>query len=173
MLKDKIAHDLDIPISLIDKATKEAYSKVKYFKIPKRNKEFREIFQPSRNLKVIQYWLINNVFSNLSVHKNASAYRKKISIKNNADQHCKNRYFLKLDIENFFPSIKFFDFLPIIVAWHEINKPDWALDADGREIIKRSCFNKKLKLPIGYPTSPVISNAVMFDLDSKLTSELN
>jgi len=173
MLKIKIAYDLDVPVSLIDKAIRGAYSKVKRIRIPKKKGGFREIYQPSRNLKVIQYWLINNIFSHLVVHKSASAYRKKYSIKDNVSQHSKNRYFLKLDIENFFPSITFLDFLPIITTLHESNNTGWALDAESKEIIKRSCFDGRLRLPIGYPTSPIISNAVMFEIDSKLSTELN
>lgn len=173
MLKNKIAYDLDIPVSLIDKAIREAYSKVKRIRIPKKKGGFRDIYQPSRNLKVIQYWLINNIFSHLFIHKSASAYRKEYSIRDNANKHSKNRYFLKLDIENFFPSITFLDFWPIISAWHEGNILDWPLDIEAEEIIKRSCFDSKLRLPIGYPTSPIISNAVMFDIDSKLAMELS
>lgn len=168
VLKHKISNDLSIPVTLIETAIKGAYSKVKHLEFRKRNGEKRIILQPSRNLKVLQYWLINNVFGNLKVHSSATAYRKNYSVKDNAIRHKNNRYFLKLDFESFFPSIKFQDFRPLISDWHKTNSVDWILDVDAEDLIKKACFYRKDTLPIGYPSSPTISNAVMFNFDAKL-----
>ena len=96
------------------------------------------------------------------------AYRKKFSVKDNAFKHKDNCYFLKLDFENFFPSIKFRDFWPLILEWHKTYKVCWEMNNDVKELIKKTCFYKKEDLPIGYPSSPIISNIVMFNFDSIL-----
>jgi len=173
LLKTKIAQDLSVPVDLIVKATKEAYKKIKHIEIPKRNGGVRKVQQPSRNLKIIQYWLINNAFVNLHTHPNAVAYRKACSIKDNAIKHNKGKYFLKLDFENFFPSITFKDFWPFLQEWHRVNHIIWELDSEAIDIIKRACFDKDKKLPVGYPSSPIISNIVMFKFDSNLIKQIN
>jgi len=114
---------------------------------------------------MIQYWLINNIFKKMNVHKCAMAYRKGISIKTNANRHSKYTYFLKIDFENFFPSITFKDFLPYIESWYESMKPDWMLNKNALQLINNSCFYKDDRLPIGYPSSPIISNIVMYNFD--------
>ena len=96
-IKDKIASDLDIPVSLIDQALSVSRIHVKKFSIVKRNGKMRKIFQPAKKLKTIQYWLIYKIFSELPVHDSAVAYRDGISILHNAKRHRENRYFVKID----------------------------------------------------------------------------
>lgn len=52
----------------------------KQYYIPK-GKGKRMILQPSRELKVIQYWMCQNIFSEFPISKYCSAYEKKCSIK--------------------------------------------------------------------------------------------
>lgn len=169
-IKTVITSDLDIPLALIDEALRRARLDVKQFHIPKRNGGKRIIVQPARKLKTIQYWLIINIFSRIEVHNVAFAYRDTLSILHNAQQHQANKYFLKMDLKDFFPSIKFLDLLPIIRAWHAKEKPKWELDKEAIEVIRLSCFYKNDTLPIGYPSSPIISNIVMFQFDSIIST---
>ena len=113
-IKFKISSDLDIPIEMIDEALSVARTYVKKFTIKKRNGADRNILQPSKKLKTIQYWLIYNVFEKLPIHESAVAYKEGISILYNARLHRNNRYFLKVDFKDFFPSIKWSDLEPII-----------------------------------------------------------
>ena len=84
-----------------------APERYKVYKIPKRTPgEFRTIAHPARELKFVQRWLIKRVLCTLPVHSAAMAYRKDTSILDNAVQHAKHRYLLKMDIQDFFPSIK-------------------------------------------------------------------
>ena len=86
----------------------------KVYQIPKRGKDKREksriIAQPSKELKFIQKYVIENYFSILPVHPSALAYKKGTSIKKNAVAHSKSSFLLKMDFKNFFPSIKPADF---------------------------------------------------------------
>ncbi|MEW8348285.1 MAG: retron St85 family RNA-directed DNA polymerase [Candidatus Thiodiazotropha taylori] len=166
-LKEKILLDLKIPDTLFDEAIFYSYSRVKKFHIPKKSGGFRTICQPSNKLKTIQYWLINNLFNNLPVDKSAFAYIEGKSIVDNAKHHNPNQYFLKVDLKDFFPSIQYKDLKPVIKEWHDSCGPEWPFNRTTERIIKRSCFNNNNRLPIGYPSSPIISNIVMkpFDIE--------
>tara|TARA_R110001599_G_scaffold353775_1_gene597175 strand:+ start:13521 stop:14462 length:942 start_codon:yes stop_codon:yes gene_type:complete len=169
-IKKAIAAELSIPEKLIDDAIKVARTQVKIFEIKKRTGGTRKIFHPSKKLKTIQYWLIHQVFSKMPVHEAAMAYRDGISILHNAKKHRMNRFFLKMDLESFFPSITFSDFLPILKEWHNLTKPKWILDKETEELFKKVCFYKNDSLAIGYPSSPIISNIVMGEFDLKVSS---
>lgn len=168
-IKQEISKDLGVPVSLIDEALSLARSQVKRFPKKKRNGGYREIFQPSKKLKNLQYWLIYNLFKRLPVHDSAVAYLDGVSILHNAKRHSENRYFLKMDLNNFFPSINYLDLLPLIEAWHKRILPVWELDDQAKDLIRLSCFFKGDILPIGYPSSPIISNIIMFDFDTQVT----
>lgn len=169
-IKQAIATDLSIPDGLIDEAISVARAHVKIFRIDKRSGGSREIFHPSKKLKTIQYWLMHSAFNHMPVHDASMAYRDGISILHNANMHRSNRFFLKMDLEDFFPSISFNDFIPILRDWHLNSKPKWALDRDAELLIKRVCFYKNDRLAIGYPSSPIISNIVMSEFDSKVSA---
>jgi RNA-directed DNA polymerase len=169
-IKKAIANDISIPENLIDDAISVARTQVKVFFIKKKSGGRREIFHPSKKLKTIQYWLIHCVFNKMSVHDASMAYREGISILHNAEKHRANRFFLKMDLKNFFPSVSFNDFIPILREWHKSEKPKWNLDLDAEELIKKACFYINDRLAIGYPCSPVISNIVMGDFDTKIST---
>jgi len=103
-IKDVIAKDIDIPESMIKDSISLARQQVKKFEILKRDGNFRIIYQPSKKLKTIQYWLIINIFEKMDIHNVAVAYRDKISILDNAKLHKDNQFFLKVDLKNFFPA---------------------------------------------------------------------
>lgn len=168
-LKDKIVRDINVPTKLVEKALAYAYIRFRYVKIKKRNGDYRLAIQPARRLKLVQHWLINNVFSKIQLHDAAMAYRERRSIKNNAMSHRKGKYFVKLDFKDFFPSITYSDLMPYMHDWHNANNPEWVLDEEAGNIIARACFDKTQRLPIGYPSSPIISNIVMFKFDDTLS----
>ncbi|WP_444901486.1 retron St85 family RNA-directed DNA polymerase [Microbulbifer sp. SSSA007] len=169
-IKEAIADDLSIPEGLINEALSVAHAHVKKFRVRKKSGGDREIYHPSKKLKTIQYWLMYSVFNRMSVHDASMAYREGISILHNANKHRSNRFFLKMDLENFFPSISFSDFSPILKEWHDAVRPEWVLNAEAEKLIRSVCFYKDDRLAIGYPSSPVISNIVMREFDSKVTA---
>jgi RNA-directed DNA polymerase len=76
----------------------------KYY-IKKSDGSDREIKQPTSNLKAVQAWILRNVLDKLEPTIYATAYIKGKNIMDNVIPHSGNRYFIILDIKDFFPSI--------------------------------------------------------------------
>lgn len=172
-IKELISRDISIPISMIDEALSVARIHVKRFYLEKRDGTKRLILQPSKKLKTIQYWLIINLLEKLTIHDAAIAYRKKISILDNAILHRNNKFFLKIDLKDFFPSIKYKDLIPRIREWHSKENPEWLLDKEAENLIRLACFYDGDILAVGYPSSPIISNIVMLEFDITLLKLIN
>lgn len=172
-IRELISTDLAVSQEFLDEALATSRIYVKKIYISKRNGGTRIVYQPSTKLKTIQYWLIDRVFKNLPIHEAAAAYVKEKSILWNAYEHRNSKYFLKLDFKNFFPSIKWSDLQPIVRKWHKKNTPDWEFSDNAQLLIKNTCFYSNDSLPIGYPSSPVISNIVMHDIDKNITQLLS
>lgn len=144
---------------------KTAPYRYKEYSIPKRNGAgIRKIAQPSRELKVLQTLVLKKIEPYYPIHPSAMAYREGISIKDNASKHMKNEFLLKMDFENFFHSLLPNDFLQHTEKYHTQTSEDdkgtlsklffWATKKD-----------RKLKLSIGAPSSPFISNTLLYDFD--------
>lgn len=138
----------------------------KVYSIPKRSGGSRIIAQPAVELKMIQRWLIEEELDSLPVHKCATAYKAGGSIKKNAEPHRKNRYLLKLDFKDFFPSLKPEHFVAHVNK-HLANK----YTSDELVYLSRLLFyapkgrRNDLRLSVGAPSSPFISNTLMYDFD--------
>lgn len=144
-----------------------AQYRYKVYKIPKRQpNQFRTIAQPSPEIKLIQRWLIGSVLSSLPIHKVATAYRDGRSIADHAAVHAKNRFLLKMDFKDFFPSISVVDVRSYLV---EVGK----LSLEEARIISllvcwRDKSKGKLCLSIGAPSSPLLSNVMLYAFDKKI-----
>jgi len=123
----------------------------------------REIAQPARELKMLQRILIDRVLSELPVHDAARAYRKGLSIRDNAVPHAGSGPILKMDFENFFPSIRSTD-------WESYCDQNNILDPADRRIsslifFRRAKHERVLKLSIGAPSSPMLCNILLREFD--------
>ena len=172
-IRDKVSRDLNISLDFIHDALTCARSHVRKFHILKRSGQPRRISQPSAKLKTIQYWLLQNIIEHLPINDCALGYRKGLSILDNAFFHSNSRFFLRADLEDFFPSISFEDLWPIVQNWHESTEPEWDCDQDLRDMIRLACFDGRDRLPIGYPSSPSISNVVMMKFDIRINKEIS
>ncbi len=171
-IEEAVVRDLQLPDSLVTEAISLARQQVKKFQIEKKSGGKRTIYHPSKKLKTIQYWLVNRVFCEMPVHHAAMAYREGCSILHNAKAHARNRFFVKMDLKDFFPSIRFKDLLPHLEEWHAAGDPEWELDDHSKSFINKVCFYQHDRLAIGYPTSPIISNIVMQTFDRALAGEV-
>jgi RNA-directed DNA polymerase len=77
------------------------------FKIKKKNGKLRSISEPLPSLKEIQYFILTNILYTQKVSKYCKSYIPKKSIKEYLKFHVNEKEVLTLDLENFFPSIKY------------------------------------------------------------------
>lgn len=127
------------------------------FKIKKRNGNTRTIYEPNPNLKIIQKNILHNILEDRYISKYAKAYKKGISLKDNASIHTNKPLILKLDIKDFFNNITFMQVYSSCFPENFFPKPIGTL-------LTNLCTYKD-RLPQGAPTSSYISNIVMLDFD--------
>lgn len=136
--------------------------------IEKRNgRGQRLIAQPTAEIKVLQRWAVKTFFLGLPVHSAAKGYRPHLSIKHHAAPHASKKYLLKLDFRDFFPSIKAVDFLRHLRRHTELDLEDRRLLA--KLLFRSNKRTKALELSIGAPSSPAVSNTIMYEFDTRLT----
>lgn len=136
----------------------------KVYQIPKRSGGARTICHPSRELKALQRVFLRELLRDLPVHACATAYKKGSSIRENAAAHAESRVILKMDFENFFPSIKIKNW----IAYCAEHLGHWSggdVDFSLHVLFWGGGGYQPNCLSIGAPTSPLISNALMYDFD--------
>ncbi|CAM4501127.1 hypothetical protein SB01067_03719 [Klebsiella pneumoniae] len=155
----------------IDSFLFNAPNRYKVYTIPKRNGGERIIAHPSRELKTFQYGLITILETHFRIHESAVAYKKGLGIKQNATLHSKNPYILKMDFSDFFNSITP-DLLFMACEWN-----DYELSSAEKRVLTKGLFwNKaknqsgRLSLSVGAPSSPLISNVIMYLFDDSFTN---
>lgn len=127
----------------------------------------RLIAQPTAEIKLLQHWAIESYLGKLPIHEAATAYRSGMSIKDHAGLHASNRYLLKLDFQDFFPSILGEHFLMHLKAHSNIPEDDARLLMLLLFRLDREAGSYSLS--IGAPSSPMVSNTVMYDFDNAIT----
>lgn len=128
----------------------------------------RLIAQPTAEVKILQRWAVENYVSQLPIHDAATAYRSGASIREHATVHANNHYLLKLDFQNFFPSILGDHFFSHIKSHMDITDEDASLLV--KLLFRFDRDSKDYVLSIGAPSSPVVSNTILFEFDAALAS---
>ncbi|MGE8519051.1 MAG: retron St85 family RNA-directed DNA polymerase [Alcaligenes faecalis] len=136
--------------------------------IEKRNgRGLREIAQPTAELKIIQRWITKKFINKLPVHDAAMAYRLGKGIKNHASSHAQQKYLLKLDFKDFFPSIKPRDLKLHLVNHTDIPKEDILVIL--KLLFRYDKSKRGFSLSIGAPSSPSVSNTIMYPFDEMVS----
>lgn len=145
-----------------------APNRYKVHTIDKRhNRGKRVIAQPTAEVKALQKLLLGILRGKLPVHSCAKAYQPGTSIRDHALPHAPNRYLLKLDFKDFFPSIKGGDFSSHIKRHLDI--PDVEIEIFTHAFFWTPKKTMDFVLAIGAPSSPWISNTILFEFDELLT----
>lgn len=169
-LVSKMSKDLLMPNVMLDYLIRSAPYRYKVYQVPKRSGSgMRTIAQPAKEIKILQYWVIKNIFSNMPVHPSATAYVTGKNIRDNCDPHASKPYLLKLDFKNFFPSIKGEDFLQYTRNNDNIDLEEPDLNRLVKILFWWPKGQTQLQLSIGAPSSPYLSNAIMYKFDSEIT----
>ncbi|VGM96657.1 Retron-type reverse transcriptase [uncultured Avibacterium sp.] len=168
MILDKIEKDFSLNSGEVKSFISSAPNRYKVYSIKKRHGGTREIAEPTKSLKILQVWAVKNFLAKAEIHSSAIAYRKNKNIKDFASPHVNNKYMLKLDFNNFFNSIKEIDF-KIFCKERLPELEDKTIDILAKILFCKDKKNKELYLSIGAPSSPFISNIIMFEFDEKIS----
>ena len=117
----------------------------------------------------MQRALIAHVLSKLPVHSAATAYQPGTSIRANAERHIHNGPILKYDFKEFFPSLRDNDWDKYCKT-HTLFGSDEDIWISTRILFKRTPGSTVLRLAIGAPSSPQLSNILMHDFDKRMTA---
>jgi hypothetical protein len=169
---ERISDELSVPQSLLESALQLAHVRYRKIKIPKRSGGERIVLQPAAELKLILSWLDSRVLRKASISHIATAFEPGTSIVKNARAHSKSKYSVRIDLSNFFPSIRSDDLLLALSSSREL-LPEWVFDPDFKAVVRNACFDRADRLPVGYPTSPRIANIVMLGLDTVLAATVS
>ncbi|MBB2184000.1 trypsin-like peptidase domain-containing protein [Lachnospiraceae bacterium MD1] len=132
------------------------------FKIPKKNGEYRKISAPNKKLRSIQRKLADILNIAYKVKPASYGFVKNKSIYQNADNHCKRKNVLNIDLKDFFTQIHFGRVRGLFM------KPPYNLGEEAAMVIAQiACYRGVL--PQGAPTSPIITNMICSPLDTQLT----
>lgn len=119
----------------------------------------RTIYQPSRELKALQGWVLRNILDKLSSSPFSMGFEKKQSILNNATPHVGANFILNIDLEDFFPSLTAHK---VFGVFHSLGYNRTIASS-----LTRLCCYKNL-LPQGAPSSPKLANLICSRLDYRI-----
>ena len=157
-----------------DKERTEHYVR---FAVPKRSGGQRILLAPKKRLKAVQRRLHELLVSRLPVSEHAHGFRTGRNVRTAAEPHVGRRVLLRLDLEEFFPSVTFGRVRGLLVAlgygypvattlavlMTEAERQP--VEIDGAlyhvPVTRRYCVQ-------GAPTSPGVCNAVLLRLDRRL-----
>lgn len=163
MLIERLSLESGLSAARLRYFAKSASQRYYVFSVKKASGGWREIAHPARPLKAVQRWISKQYLSQLPVHAAATAYRKGINIRENAQRHAGTRFTLRIDFKDFFPSFHVADirnFLRQVLVAEEVDDSD--IDFISQIVTREG------GLTIGAPTSPALTNAIMYSFDSKL-----
>lgn len=119
----------------------------------------REIAEPLPDLKRMQRWILKNAVEPIAVSAFAKAYVRGRSIKDNARFHRKQPVIIKMDLKDFFPSIRYPSVRGVFI------RVGYSISV--ASFLAALCTLNG-SLPQGAPTSAALSNLCCRRLDKRL-----
>jgi RNA-directed DNA polymerase len=129
------------------------------FRIPKQNGQSRIILAPWGTLRRLQAWIQQSILSRVVPHPCAHGFVRGRSIVSNAAEHAGRRVVVRMDVEDFFPSITH---RPIRKVFEQLGYPYRVA------VLLTNLCTVDGRLPQGAITSPALSNFVCEKLDRRL-----
>ena len=126
-------------------------------KLPKENGGYRNLSVPDEVLKSIQKQIAEVLLIYMPVSRYAKAYRFGSSTLRNAKHHVGKQVVLKLDILHFFDSIRYSTVKDKVF-------PEEIYAEPLRILLTMLCYHKDA-LPQGAPSSPAITNIILYEFD--------
>ena len=129
-------------------------------KLPKKNGGFRNLSVPDEVLKSIQKQITEVLLIHSPTSRYAKAYRFGSSTVRNAKHHVVKQVVLKLDILHFFDSIRYSTVKDKVF-------PEEIYAEPLRILLTMLCYHKDA-LPQGAPSSPAITNIILYEFDEQI-----
>jgi retron-type reverse transcriptase len=117
---------------------------------------------PDLILKKVQRSIVDNILVYYPVSKYAKAYTFGTNVQMNAMPHVGKKKILKLDIAGFFDNIIYSRVKDVVFYKEKFSEPI-------RILLTMLCYHRD-SLPQGAPTSPAITNIIMYEFDEKIGS---
>ncbi|WP_171240265.1 retron St85 family RNA-directed DNA polymerase [Ruegeria sp. HKCCA5491] len=130
------------------------------FPLKKKDGTEREINTPRTYLKVVHWWILDNILNHVEIAENVFGFVAGRSAVQNAEYHFGAEHVLNVDIKQFFPSITINQVRNIFVS---LGYKDDVADM----LAELCCLDDRV--PQGAPTSPAIANLVLRELDEQLS----
>ena len=153
---------LGVEVNRLEEILNNVSGHYQEFWMRKRSGGYRMIPAPDKDLQAIQSTIYSRILSSVTiVHPAAVGFRCGRSVVDNAAPHLGKRYVLKMDIHDFFGSIR----SPRVrQTFKKIGYPENVSKVLGA----LCCLHRHL--PQGAPTSPALSNIVGYEMDRKLAA---
>ena len=153
---------LGVEVNRLEEILNNVSGHYQEFWMRKRSRGYRMISAPDKDLQAIQSTIYSRILSSVTiVHPAAVGFRCGRSVVDNAAPHLGKRYVLKMDIHDFFGSIR----SPRVrQTFKKIGYPENVSKVLGA----LCCLHRHL--PQGAPTSPALSNIVGYEMDRKLAA---
>ena len=148
-------------------SNEKSYGRYKTFFIPKKDGTEREINVPAASIKVMQRWILENILYKTSTSQYSYGFKKDTNgspLVSCVEKHKDNMYVLKMDLKNFYPSIKkeriFYQFI------------NWGYNDEIANLLTNICTHEN-KLPQGAVTSACLANIVCKHMDVRIAGYCN
>lgn len=165
MLIELLSRTSNIPESKLLSLSETASRRYKVYTIPKRTGGDRLIEHPSRELKAIQRWIVQALILRFPLHESATAYRKGSGIRENAERHRQTKFTNRYDFANFFPSFS----QGRVTQYVSEQAKSIGIELSPRDLeFIGNIVCRNGRITIGAPSSPAITNAMMFQFDRRM-----
>ena len=155
-----LEQDLGISVKTLYAVSNNLSKHYRKAKLPKKNGGFRNLSVPDEVLKSIQKRIAEVLLIHMPVSRYAKAYRFGSSTLRNAKHHVGKQVVLKLDILHFFDSIRYSTVKDKVF-------PEEIYAEPLRILLTMLCYHKDA-LPQGAPSSPAITNIILYEFDEQL-----
>ncbi len=167
MLLERLKKQSGLSDSQLERLAATASKRYKVYQIPKRTGGARTIEQPTQEIKAIQRWLVRALIGRFPVHSCATAYKNGASIRENAFRHAKSNFTLRVDFKSFFPSFS----AEHVERFLREKSTAYNIEISAGDIyFARRIVCRREALTIGAPSSPGLTNAMMCDFDTAVSS---
>jgi len=141
-----------------------------YRALPKGSGAVRLIEAPKPTLKELQRKILTEILNRIPAHPAVHGFRRGRSIKTYVSPHVGKRVVLKMDLQDFFPSITG---ARIQTVFRTMGYPESVADLLGgictNAVPGYGDLYKRPHLPQGAPTSPALANLCAYRVDCRLT----